>query len=201
MKGKRMTIKTLTVGELSTNCYLVYLEGRSDAVVIDPGAEPEKIKAALCGRKAAAVLLTHGHFDHTGALAAFEGTPVYMHPADLIMLSDAEWSGGASFGAAPAPAAAQPLFVQEGARLSLAGLDITVMHLPGHTKGSVGYLIGDALFSGDTLFHRGYGRTDLPGGDFRELRSSLRRLMHLEKDYSVYPGHGAATTISSERGS
>lgn len=196
-----MTIETLPVGEMGTNCYLVRADESADAVVIDPGAEPERIQSALCGKKPAAILLTHGHFDHIGALEGFPGVPVYMHPADAIMLKDAEWNAGAQFGFSLPPLAAEPAFVQEGAVLSLAGLEIRVLHLPGHSRGSVGYLIGDALFSGDTLFCRGYGRTDLRGGDFGELRSSLRRLFHLEKDYAVYPGHGPATTLSNERGS
>lgn len=195
-----MNIETLPVGELATNCYLICGEDRPDALLIDPGAEPEAIKAALGTRKPAAILLTHGHFDHIGALPAFPGVPVYMHPADALMLTDNELNAGESFGFSFPPLTALPRFVQEGTELTLAGLEIRVMHLPGHTPGGAGYLIGNALFTGDTLFHRGYGRTDLPGGDFAALRSSLRRLFKLDKDYQIYPGHGPATTISNERG-
>ena len=193
-----MKIDTLELGTIQTNCYIVYNEGAEEAIIIDPAGEPEKIKSALDGKKAAAVLLTHGHFDHTGALYAFEGTPIYMHPSDEVMLLDPVWSVGAEIGdEEPRPAATD--FVQEGTRLHLAGLDIAVLHLPGHTLGSVAYLIGDVLFTGDTMFRRSYGRTDFPGGDERELFRSLRRLLKLEKDYIVCPGHGEPTSIFQER--
>ena len=155
-----MKIDTLPVGMLNTNCYIVYSEGADRALVIDPGAEAERIEAALEDKKPAAVLLTHGHFDHTGALWAFADTPMYIH---------------------------------------LAGLDVAVMHLPGHTPGSVGYLIGDVLFSGDTLFQGSYGRTDFPGGDLRAMMQSLSRLLRSGKNWIVCPGHGEPTNILAER--
>ena len=193
-----MKIDTLELGTIQTNCYIVYNEGAEEAVVIDPAGEPEKIKKALDGKKAAAVLLTHGHFDHTGALYAFAGTPIYMHPSDDVMLLDPVWSAGEIIGdTAPRPAATN--FVQEGEKLHLAGLDITVLHTPGHTLGSVCYQIGDVLFTGDTMFSGSYGRTDFPGGDEMTLFRSLRRLLKLEKDYIVCPGHGEPTSIFQER--
>ena len=193
-----MKTDVLTVGPIETNCYLVSREDRDDALIIDPGAEGSRIRAALKGKKPAAVLLTHGHFDHTGALEEFAGVPIYIHPADEIMLRDPEWSvGGLNGDTAPRPEATG--FVQEGAKLCLAGLDIAVLHTPGHTLGSVCYRIGDCLFTGDTLFQHGYGRTDFPGGDFRALLSSLRRLLKGEEDLRVYPGHGPETTIFRER--
>ena len=193
-----MKIDTLELGPIQTNCYIVYNEGAEEAVVIDPAGEAEKIKQALDGKKAAAVLLTHGHFDHTGALSAFAGTPIYMHPSDDVMLLDPVWSVGEMIGdTAPRPAATD--YVQEGTKLRLAGLDIQVLHTPGHTLGSVCYRIGDALFTGDTMFRASYGRTDFPGGDEAELFRSLRRLLKLEKDYIVCPGHGMPTTIFQER--
>ena len=194
-----MQVERLILGPLQTNCYLVSLPGRPDALVIDPAAEPEKIFSALGERKAAAVLLTHGHFDHTAALSAFAGTPIYIHPADEIMLTDPEWSVGGRFGdTAPRPAATD--YVQEGTVLHLAGMDISVLHLPGHTLGGVAYRIGDALFTGDTLFYRAYGRVDHPGGDLAVLFASLRRLLKMEEDLTVWPGHGRATTLFQERG-
>ena len=193
-----MKIDTLELGTIQTNCYIVYNEGAEEAVIIDPAGEPEKIKQALDGKKAAAILLTHGHFDHTGALYAFPGTPIYLHPSDDVMLLDPVWSVGSMMGdTAPRPAATD--FVREGEKLRLAGLDISVLHTPGHTLGSVCYQIGDALFTGDTVFHGSYGRKDFPGGDEAELFRSLKRLLKLEKDYIVCPGHGEPTSIFQER--
>lgn len=190
-----MEIKTLVVGELNTNCYWVCLPEREDGILIDPGAEPDTIKAAIVGKKVAAILLTHGHFDHIGALGAFPDVPIYLHERDALMLTDNEMNVGASSGFSLPPLKQMPHFIAEGDVLTPAGMEIRVMHLPGHTGGSVGYAIGDSLFSGDTLFQNGYGRTDLPGGCFSELRESLRRLFKLEKDYRVYPGHGAVTAL------
>lgn len=194
-----MEIQALQVGSIPTNCYLVFDPGRTDALVIDPGDNPERIFAALNGRTPAAVLLTHVHFDHTGALSAFAGVPIYIHEADAPMLSDPHLSVGDGNGdLRPRPAATHLL--ADGEQLHLAGLDIAVLHTPGHTPGGVTYQIGDALFTGDTLFAHGYGRTDLPGGDFSALRRSLRRLLHLEGDFRVFPGHSESTTLNHERG-
>ena len=194
-----MEIQALQVGSIPTNCYLVFDPGRTDALVIDPGDNPERIFAALNGRTPAAVLLTHGHFDHTGALSAFAGVPIYIHEADAPMLSDPHLSVGDGNGdLRPRPAATHLL--ADGEQLHLAGLDIAVLHTPGHTPGGVTGQIGDALFTGDTLFAHGYGRTDLPGGDFSALRRSLRRLLHLAGDFRVFPGHSESTTLNHERG-
>lgn len=193
-----MDIITLPVGSLETNCYIVSLPERNDCLVIDPGADAERIRAAASGKEIAAILLTHGHYDHTGALNDFHA-PVYMHPADEIMLTDHQWSVTPTYEPF-VPRTAQPNFVMESSQLTLAGMDITVLHTPGHTPGSVCYQIKNALFTGDTLFHRGYGRTDMIGGDFRALVSSLRRLYRLPGETPFYPGHGEASTIAKERG-
>lgn len=193
-----MKIDTLTVGPVQTNCYIVYNEGSDRAVVIDPGDEGGRIRDALDGKQPAAVLLTHGHFDHTGALMDFADVPIYIHPSDDVMLMDAVWSAGSLFDDdAPRPAATD--YVQEGQKLRLADLDIAVLHVPGHTLGSVIYQIGDALFTGDTLFQHGYGRTDFPGGSMEDLIRSIRRLLKMEKNWIILPGHGAPTTLDAER--
>ena len=122
-----------------------------------------------------------------------------MHPADEIMLKDAAWSAIGD-GSLFVPRQADVHYVMEGAALSLAGMDIQVLHTPGHTPGCVCYQFDGALFTGDTLFRHGYGRTDLMGGNFRELVASLRRLYRLEPNTAFYPGHGPASTIGQERG-
>ena len=194
-----MKVETLIVGALQTNCYLLSGDESNEVIVIDPAADGEKILAAIGERKVAAVLLTHGHFDHTAALEYFKDVSIYIHPADEIMLTDPHWSVGEMMGDLDARPAATD-FVQEGSKVHLAGMEISVLHLPGHTLGSVAYQVEDVIFSGDTLFCRGYGRVDFPGGDYASLMASLKRLLRMEKNYHVLPGHGPATTLFQERG-
>ncbi len=193
-----MDIKTVVVGALETNCYVVSLPERDDCIVIDPGDEADKILRAANGKEIAAVLLTHGHYDHTGEIASF-GCPVYMHPADEIMLKDAAWSAMGE-GSPFQPRQADVQFIMEGGNLSLAGMEIHVLHTPGHSPGCVCYQFDGALFTGDTLFNHGYGRTDLMGGNFSQLVMSLRRLYRLDPALPFYPGHGPSSTIGKERG-
>lgn len=188
-----MKIITLPLGELQTNCYIVYQEDREDALVIDPGAQPERIIDALAGRQPVAILLTHGHFDHTGALSAFADYPIYIHQMDAVMLEDSHYSFGKMAGdERPRPLATD--YLKEGQQLHLAGIDIQVLHTPGHTRGSVCLRMGDELFTGDTLFDGDYGRTDLPGGSEEQMRASLRRLFTLH-GCRFYPGHGPGNVI------
>ena len=188
-----LNMKMLPLGAYQTNCYLVWDENSPNCVVIDPGYEPDTIldEAKKLGKEISAVLLTHGHFDHVGAvreLVAEVNCPVYLNEADLSM---------------PSQMTAGPLYYThtygEGDRLELAGLSFKVLHTPGHTPGSVCFLCENALFSGDTLFWGSCGRTDLPGGSWATIRVSLKRLAELPGDYDVYPGHGDATTLNFER--
>ena len=192
-----MKIESLTLGPLQTNCYIVSEEGRDDALIIDPADSPSQIRAALGDRKAAAVLLTHGHFDHTGALSAFAEAPIYIHEADAAMLTDARLSLCGMVGdRRPRPSAARA--VRDGDVLTLAGMSVEVLHTPGHTPGSVCYRIGGCLFSGDTMFRGSCGRTDFPGGSWADMLTSLCRLKALPGDLTVFPGHGDTTTIAAE---
>ena len=188
-----LQVKTLPLGAYQTNCYLVWDENSATCVVIDPGYEPDTIllEAKKLGKEIAAILLTHGHFDHVGAvkdLVAETGCPVYLCPEDLSM---------------PSQMTAGPLYYTntygEGDRLELAGLSFKVLHTPGHTPGSVCLMCENVIFSGDTLFWGSCGRTDLPGGSWSTIRVSLKRLAELSGDYDVYPGHGDATKLSFER--
>jgi hydroxyacylglutathione hydrolase len=189
-----MIIKTVPTGEIMENCYVLYLQERDDALLIDPGDEPEKIKEALGGRQVAAMLLTHGHWDHTGALHAFPDVPIYIHKADAHMLRMTRFTAG-SFVQDVQPRPAPTDFVTDGQILKLAGITLQVLHTPGHTPGGVCYRVGDDIFTGDTLFDGDYGRTDLPGGSMAQMRESLRMLLSLHGCHA-YPGHGGSMRIA-----
>ena len=185
-----MNFQKLTLGLYQTNTYL--LANDTEAVVIDPGYEADAILDALAGRTLKAVLLTHGHFDHVGAvkeLVAETGCEVYIHAAESTM---------------PPMVTAGPLYYtrtyDEGDSVTpIAGLSLKVLHTPGHTPGSVCLLWGNEMFSGDTLFACSFGRTDLPGGDPRKMMESLRRLASLQGNYFIHPGHGESTTLDAEK--
>ena len=185
-------IRPLSVGLLGTCCYILSLPGREDCVVVDPGAEPERVRKAADGRRIAAMLLTHGHFDHIGGVGGLMGedTELVIHELDAPMLGDPEQNAAWLIGQrVTAPEATR--LVREGDEIAYAGITFTVLHTPGHTPGSVCYRTGDALLSGDTRFHAGYGRTDLPGGSMQDLRRSLQRLEPLLNECVLYPGHEA----------
>ena len=186
-------IHTLTLGLYQTNCYIVHKEGSKSCVVIDPGYDANTIlgRAALLGLQIEAILLTHGHFDHVGAVAALAADTdclVYLKEEELSL---------------PAAMTAGPLFYSDlydnAGVLSVAGMDFRVLHTPGHTPGSVCLMVGDAIFSGDTLFAGSMGRCDFPGSNIFDMRKSLKKLRDLPGDYRVFPGHAEDTTLDFER--
>lgn len=188
-----MQIRELTVGPVGTCCYILSREGAGECVVIDPGDEASRIREACGGMRIAAILLTHGHFDHIAAVSDLlqEDTKLLIHSLDAPLLSDPDRNVSRLFTGKAVTAPPPTGFVKEGDVLALAGLEFTVFHTPGHTPGSVCYRVGDHFFTGDTLFDHGWGRTDLPGGDEHALFASLRRIMPLARTLSVHPGHAS----------
>ncbi|MBE7091799.1 MAG: MBL fold metallo-hydrolase [Clostridiales bacterium] len=194
-----MNIETVVVGDLGVNCYIVSVENK--AIVIDPGDEYNKIKEALKGKTVEAILLTHGHFDHTGAVKKFQddGAKVYISKEDAKMLVDGYTSLANPFGYQFTPIKADVTF-NDNDVLELIDIKIKVILTPGHTKGSACFLCDNILFSGDTLFYRSIGRTDFPGGDFETISHSIRNKLYvLNEETVVLSGHGNETTIKEEK--
>ena len=188
-----MNILTLTLGPLATNCYLVWQDGRTDAVIVDPAANSRKITAALQehGLTPVCFLLTHAHFDHIGALkpllAAAPDARVYVGDQDKDDPCDMAYD-----------LLTYTDTYQDGDTVEAAGLSFRVLGTPGHTPGSMCLLCGEALFSGDTLFAGSYGRTDFKGGSMQDMYASLRKLAALPPQTRVLPGHGPESTIEDE---
>ena len=186
------------VGELATNCYIVWDENTRNCAVIDPGDEGAYLwdEIKRLGLSLKLILLTHGHFDHIGGVQELlevsgQKPAVYLSECDLGLK----------------PVFGEPVVLdrsmitpwQEGDTVTLDSITFTVMSTPGHTPGSVCLITEDSIFSGDTLFRDSCGRTDFPGGSWKDMCASLRRLYELKGDYKVYSGHTPPTTLARER--
>ena len=188
-----LNIHTMPLGLYQTNTYIVSREGSNKCIVIDPGYEADTIlnRTALLGLQVEAILLTHAHFDHLGAvrgIVADTDCRVFVEEKELTLpptMTDG-------------PIFYTDLYPAEGV-ICMADLDIKVIRTPGHTPGSVCLLIADAMFSGDTLFAGSMGRCDFPGSSIFDMRKSLKKLYNLAGDYRVFPGHAEATTLEYER--
>ncbi len=201
-----MDVRSLMVGPVAENCYIARRDGSERGLIIDPGEEPERILEVVetLGITVEAILITHCHFDHIGAVAPVAkatGAPVWCPSLEVPVLADimsyVPWPG---FG--PYESYDADKTVSGGEHLSFAGLEIDVVFTPGHSPGHVTYAIAEekAVFSGDVLFKGSVGRVDLPGGDWGTLLESIRGLVEgYPEDTTVYPGHMAITTLGAER--
>ncbi|MDK2848972.1 MAG: hydroxyacylglutathione hydrolase [Desulfuromonadales bacterium] len=196
---------TMVTGQLGVNCYFLGCPRTRQAIVIDPGGDGSRILALLEERDFVlkTVVNTHGHFDHIGAnrtLIQKTGAELLLHEADLSLLRGAA-DHAASFGCQPIEPSPEPTrLLKDGDRVEVGAIGLDVIHVPGHSPGSVCLKSGEDLFVGDVLFAGSIGRTDLPGGDHLLLLKGLHsRLMTLEDSVRVYPGHGPETTIGRER--
>ena len=200
-----MTARCFTVGPLQENCWVVHADGGDRALVVDPGDEAPRLIAALdeLGLTAEAILLTHTHFDHVGAvapLARHTGAPVYCPELEVAVLNDINSYTFPGYG--PYEPYEPEETIAGGERLELAGLELDVIFTPGHSPGHVSFSIAEheLLLSGDVLFQGSVGRTDLPGGDHATLLASIATLLNtLPDETRVLPGHMGATTLGRER--
>ena len=200
-----MIFKTLPVGDLQANCYLVGCEETKEAVVIDPGGSEEAVLKMIreAGVKVTAIVNTHAHCDHIGANARIHevtGAPIAIHESEATFLTDPALNGSAFFYATPMLSPPADRLLHDGDGIEIGSEMLTVLHTPGHSPGGISLVLADCVFTGDTLFRASIGRTDLPGGSYETLMHSIREgLMALDDDVRVYPGHGAVSTIGWER--
>jgi glyoxylase-like metal-dependent hydrolase (beta-lactamase superfamily II) len=202
-----MILKELVVGPFGSNCFIVGSEATQEGMIIDPGASADTIVSAMrdLGLSTVLIVATHSHIDHVGALGQVKeltGADYAVHEADVEGMSPSVFGrvfGVAMGGSLKAPPPPDRL-LHDGDVIEVGELSFTVLHTPGHTAGGISLLGDGVVFSGDTLFNLGIGRTDLSGGDYVTLINSIMtRIMTLPDDTVVYPGHGPSTTVGAER--
>lgn len=204
---QKLIIETFPVGPLQCNCSIIGCPETQEALIVDPGGDAPKIKARLAalGLKARYLIHTHAHFDHIGATATLKqelGAEILLHPQDRFLYDQIQMQGQ-MFGIHLEPTVPVDLDLQDEMRIAFGKYSSVVLHTPGHTPGSVCFHLQDHeshLFSGDTLFREGIGRTDLWGGSHTELMRSIReRLLKLDDSTAIYPGHGPVSSIWHEK--
>ncbi|MBI4778397.1 MBL fold metallo-hydrolase [Candidatus Desantisbacteria bacterium] len=205
-----MQIYSLTVGALRANCYIIAPENSSECIIIDPGEDGERILRFLKqkGLNPVYIINTHGHIDHIGAnifIAGQTEAKILIHQNDAQMLHDPISNLSSFLGsscAAPMAVSSKKAdyILEDGEILEVSGIIIEILHTPGHTQGGICLKIGNCVFTGDTLFNGGIGRTDFPNGSHKTLINSInKKLMTLDDETIIYPGHGESSTIGRER--
>jgi len=196
-------LRTFTVGPMEANCYILYSpDNKREGLIIDPGAEGSRLIKFIQKEKISILYIinTHGHPDHIGAnrkLKEHTGAPILIHQYDAPMLAERDSVLSVIF---PSEYSSPPAdnLIKEGDLIECAGMKLEVLHTPGHTPGGISLLTDDSIFTGDTLFAGSVGRFDLPGGSQEILLNSIDKILSLDENLTIYPGHGPATTVGQE---
>ena len=198
-----MKIDTIVVGALQVNCFIVYDEDSHDAIVVDPGADAEKIITLIEDRKlkVSRIVCTHAHFDHVGAIRELKektGAAVMLHRGDMDIYMRADKQGalwGFHIEQPPAP----DMHMIEGDEVAVGRFLLKILHAPGHSPGGICLYGEGVIVTGDTIFAGSVGRTDFPGGSMTELKRSFARIIALPPETTIFPGHGPLTTVKNEK--
>jgi len=195
-------LRTFTVGPMEANCYILYNPDKREGLIIDPGAEGSRLIKFIQKEKISILYIinTHGHPDHIGAnrkLKEHTGAPILIHQYDAPMLAESDSVLSVIF---PSEYSSPPAdnLIKEGDSIECAGMKLQVLHTPGHTPGGISLLTDDSIFTGDTLFAGSVGRFDLPGGSQEILLNSVDKILSLDENLTIYPGHGPSTTVAQE---
>lgn len=198
-----MKITKIAGGPLPTNCYILTDDAAGVSAVIDPGFESRELDDAVrAAGSVQAILLTHGHFDHicgVSHLHDLTGAKIHMPSDEMMFIRDASLNLSTMFFGAELPQFHVDVPVNDGEKIQVGALAVTVLQTPGHTSGGCCFVVEDVIFSGDTLMKLSCGRTDFPTGNYRQMLDSLQKLRNLPGDYRVCPGHGSETTLDYER--